>query len=153
MNEATTEVHRESKSKPARRRRTSRRQLTCPCHINEQLTSISPKHNLYITDVETLALRGISKSVAEAVLAEHRHVVHISDEWLEGFWCRACAEVRWWHVIRSGQHCYQLKPIAHGLWEQVSGVVRPEGNPSVGQFSREQSRAAGVHGLKQYQFL
>lgn len=125
----------------------------CPCHPDQQLLSISPKHHLYATDVETLVLRGLKRSTATQLLAQYGNVLPLLSEWLEGFWCQSCSEVRWWYVKRSEQHHYQIDPIPHGLWEKVSGVIRPEGNPSVGQYTRQSARASGVHGLKQFNFV
>jgi hypothetical protein len=127
--------------------------MLCPCHPDQPLFSISTKHHLYATEVGTLVLRGLKRSTATELLAQYRNVLPLNDEWLEGFWCQSCYQVRWWHVTRSKQHHYQLQSIAPGLWEQVSGVIRPEGNPSVGQFTRQSARATGVHGLKQFCFL
>ena len=148
-----TQLLQQAAHEASRRRRPSRRKLMCPCHSDEKLLSISPKHYLYATEVGTLVLRGLKRSTAIQLLAQYRNVMPLSGEWLEGFWCESCSEVRWWHVYRLEQHRYELKPIAQGLWEQVSGVIRPEGNPSVSQYTRKSARACGVYGLRQFRFV
>lgn len=100
-----------------------------------------------------LVLRGLSRRRADALLAAYQRVLPLSDEWLEGFWCDACACTSWWHVRRIDRHGYTLHDVARELWEQASGVIRAEGNPTVSDFSRRHARANGVHGLHQYRFL
>jgi hypothetical protein len=39
------------------------------------------------------------------------------------------------------------------LWQQVSGVIHPQGNPSVGEFTRRQSRMVGFQGVKEFSFV
>jgi hypothetical protein len=56
-------------------------------------------------------------------------------------------------VQRHDRHDYNLSKVPRDLWEQASGVIRVEGNPTVSQFSRRQARATGVQGLRQYRFL
>jgi hypothetical protein len=81
------------------------------------------------------------------------HVVPLHDEWLEAFWCEGCATTSWWHVKRHEPLLYSLQPVSRDLWELASGVIRPEGNPTVSQFTRRQARAAGVTGMRQYRYL
>lgn len=138
---------------PRARRRPRRRDLRCPRHPQQKIFSISPKHHLYVTDVGQLLLRGLSRRRADALLAAYHRVLPLSDEWLEGFWCDACSCTSWWHVRRNERHGYTLNAVARELWEQASGVIRAEGNPTVSDFSRRQARASGVHGLRQYRFL
>ena len=135
------------------RRRARRRELHCPLHPEQKLFSVSPKHHLYVTDVGQLMLRGLSKRRADELLAAYRRVLPLTDEWIECFWCEDCASTRWWHVKRHDRYDYSLNVVPRELWEQASGVIRAEGNPTVSQFSRRQARAGGVHGLQQYRFL
>lgn len=135
------------------RRRPRRRELLCPLHPEQKLFSVSPKHHLYITDVGQLVLRGLSKRKADELLAAYKRVLPLSDEWLECFWCEDCGSSSWWHVTRLEKQVYTLSPVARDLWEQASGVIRPEGNPTISEFSRRQARACGVHGLRTYRFL
>jgi hypothetical protein len=39
------------------------------------------------------------------------------------------------------------------LWQQVHGVIQPSGNPSVGEFTRRQSRMLGFNGVKDFRFV
>ena len=135
------------------RRRARRRELRCPLHPEQKIFSVSPKHHLYVTDVGQLMLRGLSKRRADELLAAYRRVLPLTDEWIECFWCDDCARTSWWHVKRHDRHTYTLNKVPRELWEQASGVIRVEGNPTVSQFSRRQARASGVHGMRQYRFL
>jgi hypothetical protein len=135
------------------RRRARRRELRCPLHPEQKIFSVSPKHHLYLTDVGQLMLRGLSKRRADELLAAYRRVLPLTNEWIECFWCDDCACNTWWHVQRHGRHDYSLNKVPRELWEQATGVIRTEGNPTVSQFSRRQARASGVHGMRQYRFL
>jgi len=141
---------------PARSRsrcRPRRRELRCPRHPQQKIFSISAKHHLYVTDVGQLLLRGLSRRRAAALLAAYNRVLPLHDEWLEGFWCDACGSTSWWHVRRLDGRRYSLDAVARELWEQATGVIRAEGNPTVSDYSRRQARAQGVHGLRHYRFL
>ena len=48
---------------------------------------------------------------------------------------------------------YVLSPVPMELWEQATGVVRPEGNPTVSQYTRRQARATGITGMRQFRFM
>lgn len=98
-------------------------------------------------------LRGLSKRKADELLTAYRRVLPLSDEWLECFWCHACNSSTWWHVKRLDRLQHILSPVPRDLWEQASGVIRPEGNPTVSQFTRRHARANGVTGMRQYRFL
>lgn len=135
------------------RRRARRRELRCPRHPEQKIFSVSPKHHLYVTDVGQLMLRGLSKRRADELLAAYRRVLPLSNEWIECFWCDDCGTTSWWHVHRHERHDYSLSTVPRELWEQATGVIRVEGNPTVSQFSRRQARAGGVHGRRQYRFL
>lgn len=138
---------------PRPRRRARRRELRCPLHPEQKIFSVSPKHHLYVTDVGQLMLRGLSKRRADELLAAYRRVLPLTNEWIECFWCDDCACTSWWHVQRHDRHDYSLNKVPRELWEQATGVIRVEGNPTVSQFSRRQARASGVQGLRQYRFL
>ncbi|MEB3199675.1 MAG: hypothetical protein VKK62_03990 [Synechococcaceae cyanobacterium] len=127
--------------------------MFCPLHSEHRLYSVSPKHHLYVTDVGQLIVRGMSKRKADELLSAYRRVLPLSDEWLECFWCDACDTSQWWHVKRLDRYEHVLSPVPRELWEQASGVIRPEGNPTVSQFTRRHARATGVTGMRQYRFL
>jgi hypothetical protein len=135
------------------RRRARRRELRCPLHPEQKIFSVSPKHHLYVTDVGQLMLRGLSKRRAHELLAAYKRVLPLTNEWIECFWCDDCACTSWWHVQRHDRHDYSLNKVPRELWEQATGVIRVEGNPTVSQFSRRQARASGVHGMRQYRHL
>lgn len=135
------------------RRRPRRRELHCPRHPEQRIFSVSPKHHLYLTDVGQLMIRGLSKRRADELLAAYKRVLPLSNEWIECFWCEDCGTSTWWHVKRHDRCDHTLAPVPRELWAQASGVILPEGNPSVSQFTRRQARANGVQGLRQYRFL
>ena len=139
--------------KPSKQRRPSRRQIFCPSHPEQRLLSVSPKHHLYLTEAGPLIVRGLSKRKADELLRAYRKVLPLSDEWLECFWCEQCLSSCWWHVRRFDRHTHVLSPVPGELWERATGVVRPEGNPTVSQFTRRQARATGVTGMRQYRFM
>jgi hypothetical protein len=140
-------------ARPRSRCRPRRRELRCPRHPQQKIFSISVKHHLYVTDVGQLLLRGLSRRRADALLAAYNRVLPLHDEWLEGFWCDACACTSWWHVRRLDRRSYSLDAVSREIWEQATGVIRAEGNPTVSDFSRRHARAQGVHGLRNYCFL
>jgi hypothetical protein len=135
------------------RKRSKRRELLCPHHPEQRLFSVSAKYHLYVTEVGQLMLRGISKRKSDELLAAFNRVLPLTGEWIECFWCDHCQASRWWHVKRHDAFDYTLSPVPRELWEQATGVIRAEGNPTVSDFSRRQARATGVTGLRQYRFL
>lgn len=142
-----------AESAPRRSRRPKRRQLFCPLHGEHILQSVSAKHMLYITDTGPLVLSGMGKRRATELLAAYHNVLTIGNEWLENFWCEGCQESRWWHVIRHDRVVHELKPISREIWERASGVIRPEGNPTIGEFTRRNARACGKLGMQQFRFV
>lgn len=140
-------------AKPARQRRPARRELFCPHHPEQRLFSVSAKHHLYLTEAGPLILRGLSKRKADELLAAFRQVLPLGDEWIERFWCDQCCSSSWWHIRRLDRLQYVISPVPIELWEQATGVMRPEGNPTVSQFTRRQARATGVTGMRQYRFM
>jgi hypothetical protein len=134
-----------------KRSRSKPRSLVCPLH-STRLESASQKHYLYLDQAGQLQVRGMGKHTAMMVLAVHGQVP-LRNEWLECFWCADCQQRRWYHVIRDENRSYDLRLAPERLWQQVSGVIDPQGNPTVSQFTREVARATGVHGLKTYRFL
>lgn len=135
------------------RQRSKRREIHCPRHPEERIFSVSGKYHLYLTDVGQIVIRGLSKRKADELLAAYKRVLPLSDEWIECFWCEDCQASSWWHVKRLNRLQHELNPVPRELWEQATGVIRAEGNPTVSEFSRRQARASGVHGLRQYRFL
>ena len=87
------------------------------------------------------------------LLIKSNTTVSISGEWLEAFWCDSCQESSWYHVTQKGDRKYEIVPAPDTLWQQVGGVIDPKGNPSVGEFTRIQSRATRFEGLKGFNYV
>jgi hypothetical protein len=145
----------QSEQIPAKRsrRRSKRRELFCPRHPDQRLFSVSAKYHLYVTEVSQLMLRGLSKRKSDELLAAFNRVLPLTGEWIECFWCEHCQASRWWYVKRHEDQDYTLSPVPRELWEQATGVIRVEGNPTVSDFSRRHARATGVTGMRQYRFI
>ncbi|PSN17017.1 hypothetical protein C7271_19925 [filamentous cyanobacterium CCP5] len=121
------------------RNRSKRRGIFCPTH-SCYLDSVSQKYPLYADRAEQLQQRGMSRRKSVALVANGR-VIPLSNEWLEAFWCDQCQATCWYQVKRQDARTYSLSPAPSSLWQQVSGVIHPAGNPSVGEFTRTQARA------------
>lgn len=140
------------------RNRSKRRAIYCPVH-GCYMDSTSRKYSLFADQPEQLRQRGMKRLSALLVIKSYT-AVPILGEWLEEFWCPDCQERRWYHVrkydnpeLRSGQSGYALTPAPEVLWQQVSGVVHPGGNPSVSEFSRKAARSSSYIGVKGFQFI
>lgn len=131
------------------RNRSQRRPIRCPIH-GCYLDSVSQKYPIYADKVEHLRQRGFSRRKSLTLTANFSAVL-LQGEWLEAFWCEECQETRWFHVRRIDQRLYDISPAPITLWQQVSGVIHPAGNPSVGEFTRIQARATRFHGIKDFQ--
>ena len=121
------------------RKRSKRRGIYCPKH-DCYLDSVSQKYRLYTESAETLRLRGMSR-LSALMLVASKTAVPLEGEWIEAFWCDQCQETRWYYVRKISDREYQIQPVSRGLWSQASGVIHPEGNPSVGEFTRRQARS------------
>jgi len=133
------------------RKRSKRRAIVCPTH-GCYLDSVSPKRRLFADRPAHLQSRGMTHKRALMVVATHT-AVPLEGEWLEAFWCDRCQETTWYHVCKTGDRTYSLSVAPRDLWLQAQGVIHPQGNPSVGQFTRRQARMGGVQGLKQFGFV
>lgn len=102
------------------------------------LHSVSQKYSLYADQVEQLQQRGIGRRQARLSMAG-RSTVPLQGEWIESFWCDECQTAQWYH-IRKHEHRYELAIASQDLWQQAVGVTCPKGNPSVSEFTRNQSR-------------
>ncbi|MEC4819327.1 MAG: hypothetical protein SAK29_39565 [Scytonema sp. PMC 1069.18] len=128
------------------RKRSKRRAIACPVH-GCYLDSASPKKYLFADRPGQLQARGMSRKTASMLIAE-RTTVSLTQEWLEAFWCRECEQTQWYHVRKfepTGkgvkESCrYEVRLAPQELWKQVSGVIHPEGNPSVGEFTLRHAR-------------
>jgi hypothetical protein len=135
---------------PKKHRRSNRRQIYCPTHAS-YLEGVSRRYRLYADTVEQLRTRGVSRRRA-LLLYSTQTTVSLEGEWLEKFWCDCCQTAEWYHVIKSGERSYTVSKAPRELWQQVSGVINAEGNPSVGEFTRKSARMNGYQGLKGFNF-
>jgi hypothetical protein len=133
------------------RKRSKRRAIFCPVH-NCYLDSVSQKYPLYADRAGQLQERGIGRQSAQLIVDTYGSVT-LQGEWLEAFWCSHCAAVNWYHIqLYQGRH-YHVKPLTPELWQQAIGVINPQGNPTVSEFTRRQARMNGIHGLKTFNFV
>ncbi len=123
------------------RKRSQRRAIYCPIH-GIHLDSVSQKHGLYADRAGQLQERGIVRKRALLLLAT-RTTIAITGEWLEAFWCDGCQRATWYHIHKTGDRTYEVSPAPRELWQQVGGVIHPDGNPTVGEFTRRHSRRGG----------
>jgi hypothetical protein len=133
------------------RKRTQRRAIYCPTH-NCHMDSVSQKYSMYAETAGQLQERGIGRRTALLLISTNT-TVPLDGEWLEAFWCDHCQQTEWYHVKRIDNRHYEIKPAPAELWHQVQGVIHPQGNPSVGEFTRKAARMAGHQGLKQFRFV
>ena len=133
------------------RKRSKRRAIYCP--IDQQyLDSASAKYTLFADDSKQLQERGVSRKTA-LLLMSTKTTVALDGEWIEAFWCQECQKTQWYHVRRTSDRAYSLSIAPPELWQQVQGVLNPEGNPSVGEFTRRQSRLPGCNAFKDFKFI
>lgn len=139
-----------SVKKKRNRKRSKRRSIYCPKH-HIYMDSVSQKHSLYADREAQLRARGMGRRSAMLLVANSKTVL-LQGEWLEEFWCDQCQERRWFYVQKIEQE-YLVSNAPRDLWEQASGVSSPEGNPSVGEFTRRQSRAQGRNQGRDFGFV
>jgi len=133
------------------RKRSKRRAIYCPIH-ECYLDSVSQKYSLYTDQVQHLQQQGMGRRNALMLLTA-QSVVVLNNEWLEAFWCDQCQETKWYRVCRSCDRTYHISPAEQGLWERATGVIDPEGNPSVGEFTRRHARMTGHSVSQQFKFV
>jgi hypothetical protein len=85
------------------------------------------------------------------MLIADKTTVALEGEWLEAFWCDQCQEKNWYHVCKITDRTYTVRIAPQALWQQVSGVIDPAGNQSVGEFTRQQARQTRFNGIKDFQ--
>jgi hypothetical protein len=130
------------------RTRPKRRDIYCPVH-QCYLDSTSKKYYLFADDPDQLQARGIDRLSAQRLIRFHT-TVSISGEWLEAFWCDRCQTTQWYYVCKTGDRLYEVSPAPSELWQRVAGVVHPNGNPSVGEFTRREARMLNYQGIKAF---
>jgi hypothetical protein len=133
------------------RKRSKRRAIYCPIH-GCYIDSVSQKYQIFADQPGQLQQRGMSRRNALMLVAT-KTTVSIVGEWLEAFWCEECQQKKWYHVCKSDGHTYELSLAPQELWQQVTGVIDPQGNPSVGEFTRRHSKLVSYHGMKDFQFV
>ncbi|BAY66053.1 hypothetical protein NIES22_61660 [Calothrix brevissima NIES-22] len=133
------------------RNRSKRRAINCPYH-GCYIDSVSQKYQLYATQAGQLQQRGISRRNA-LMLVANQSAVPLEREWLEAFWCDRCQQTKWYHVHRCGERTYELSLAPQELWQQVTGVMNPQGNPSVSEFTRRQAKVLGYKSIKDFQIV
>jgi hypothetical protein len=138
------------------RSRSKRRGIYCPVH-DCYLDSSSRKYYLFADRPEQLQSRGMVGATAKLVIAAHT-TVSIKGEWLEAFWCDQCQATRWYHVRKTSdvpadrlrQRVYEVSIAPNEMWQAVGGVIHPNGNPSVGEFTRTSAKMRGYQGVKAF---
>ncbi|HTL89376.1 MAG TPA: hypothetical protein VL134_08235 [Leptolyngbya sp.] len=113
--------------------------------------SVSKKFSLYVDRAEQLQARGVGRRNA-LLLFSTQTTVLLSGEWLEAFWCDECQQTKWYHVQKLGQNRYKLSQAPGELWQQATGVIHPDGNTSVGEFTRQQARMPRYDKINQFHF-
>lgn len=132
------------------RKRSKKRAIYCPVH-GCYLVSRSQKYPLFANTVGQLQQRGIGRLNAR-MLVTAKTAVPLDGEWLESFWCEECQEIKWYHV-RKHERIYELLVAPAGLWQRVTGVTYPNGNPSVGEFTLRQSRRVAHKTINDFKFI
>lgn len=136
------------------RKRAKRRAIFCPIH-DCYLDSVSRKHSLFADCAGQLQQRGMNRRDA-LMLVANQTTVSLPGEWLEAFWCPECEEPKWYHIRkrdRDGRALYEVMSVSIELWQQAAGLIDPQGNPSVGEFTRRQSRLTRFQGIKDFRFV
>jgi hypothetical protein len=124
------------------RGRRASRQLFCPAHPEQRISGNGRRYLLHLLTPEELRQRGMSDRRARLVIQSYPVLV-LHNEWLEELYGPACGASRWCHVIRQDDRSFQVRWAPRELWEQVAHVDPLVPNPSVGEFTRRQARAAG----------
>ncbi len=132
------------------RKRSKRRPIYCLVH-GCCIDSVSQKYTLFAEHAGQLQQRGMGRKTALMVMST-RVTVGLKGEWLEAFWCNECQKTKW-YLVQKHDLTYELSIAPSELWQQVSGVIQPHGNPSVGEFTLRQSRMTGFNGIKDFNFF
>ncbi len=133
------------------RKRSKRRAIYCPIH-GCYLDSVSQKYKVYADKAGQLQQRGISRRNA-LMLVANQTTVTLEGEWLEAFWCEQCQQTKWYYVRKSGDRTYDISIAPPELWQQVTGVIDSQGNPSVSEFTRRSARDVSYQSLAGFQFV
>lgn len=139
------------------RKRSKRRAIYCPIH-GCYLDSVSQKYSLFANRTAPLQPGGLSRHNV-LILVETETAVHLESAWLEAFWCDRCQETKWYRVqkiLSKGalqKVCtYQVSLAPRKIWQQAVGVIHPDGNPSVGEFTRRHAKRLDYGACKDFPF-
>ncbi|MBE9034329.1 hypothetical protein [aff. Roholtiella sp. LEGE 12411] len=140
------------------RKRSKRRAILCPVH-GCCLDSVSQKYRLYADTVGQLQQRGINRRKS-LILLTTQTAVPLVGEWLEAFWCDQCQQTKWYHIKKAQQgafhssqaQIYEVSLAPTEVWQQATGVIHPQGNPSVGEFTKRHARMSDHPNIKDFQF-
>ncbi len=132
------------------RKRSKRRDIFCPIH-GCHLDSVSPKYPLFADRAEQLQQRGMPRRDALMLVAT-RTAVPLEGEWVECFWCEQCQQTKWYHIRSKEDRSFEVSIALRELWQYVTGAIDPNGNPSVGEFTRRNSRMIGYSCIKDFKF-
>ena len=130
------------------RNRSKRRAIYCPVH-GCYLDSVSQKYPLFADRAGQLQQRGMSRRSA-MMLVHNKTTVSLEGEWLEAFWCEECQKTKWYHVKKLEERRYMVSTAAKELWQQVDGVLAPQGNVSVSEFTRRQAKMLRLNGIRDF---
>ncbi|RUT07188.1 hypothetical protein DSM106972_024490 [Dulcicalothrix desertica PCC 7102] len=133
------------------RKRSKRRAIYCPIH-GCYIDSVSQKYKLYVDKPGQLQQRGVSRLNA-LILVATQTAVALDGEWLEAFWCTHCQKTEWYYVKKLDNQIFDISLAPSDLWQQAIGVTNPDGNPSVGEFTRRQARMNSCRSMKDFVFV
>lgn len=138
------------------RKRSKRRGIYCPIH-GCYLHSVSQKYQLFADSAAQLQQRGVRRRNALMLVAA-KTTISFQDEWLEAFWCDQCEQTNWYqvkkHVHKTSTRevlTYEVTTARAESWQQAAGVINPEGNPSVGEFTLRQARTVNNSSRNDFQ--
>ncbi|MFQ4142100.1 hypothetical protein [Chlorogloeopsis sp. ULAP02] len=140
------------------RKRSKRRAIYCPVH-GCYLDSVSQKYPLFADRPGQLQQRGMGRQSALLLLAS-KTAISLEGEWLEAFWCDECQETKWYYVqchLRKDtpqqNRIYKVSVASPELWQQAIGVLHPDGNPSVSEFTRRHARMVSHKSSKDFRVV
>ncbi|BAY07236.1 hypothetical protein NIES2098_03510 [Calothrix sp. NIES-2098] len=112
---------------------------------------MSQKYGLFAEQAGQLQQRGVKRREALMLVAA-KTAVPLEGEWLEAFWCEECQETKWYHICKRDS-VYELSVAPPELWQQATGVMHPNRNPSVGEFTSRHSRMMSHRSIQDFRFI